>query len=98
MSKLDTSHECPYLAGYSKDGSTTYIDKRLPKTMKLKDGREVPVDKYLKVHEEFEKGLEDRQGRDLPRRPREGHGGGTRRGGKGRDPVERVPELHARGG
>lgn len=59
MSKLDREYECPYLAGYSKDGQTIYIDRRMPRILKLKDGRTMNVDKYLKVHEDTEKHLED---------------------------------------
>ena len=59
LQKIDTSKEIPYLAGYSKSGKCVYIDKRLPKTMTLKDGRTVNIIKYLAVHEAVEKKLED---------------------------------------
>jgi hypothetical protein len=52
-------YEVPYGAGYSKDGTHLYIDKRLPRVMTLKDGRTVSIDKYLKVHEQVEKQLID---------------------------------------
>jgi len=57
--KLNTDYEVSYLAGYSVDGKTIYIDKRLPRWLTLKDGRKVDVYKYLVVHELWEKYLED---------------------------------------
>ena len=57
--KISTEYEIPYLAGYSNDGKTIYIDKRLPKWFKLKDDRAINVHKYLIVHERTEKLLED---------------------------------------
>ena len=59
VKKLDTSYEIPYLAGYSKDGTVIYIDKRLEPILTLKDGRKMNVIKYLVVHESTEKHLED---------------------------------------
>ena len=56
--KLDRAHDIPYLAGYSRDGKTIYIDRHMPKTMKY-DGREVDTDRYLILHEEVEKTLID---------------------------------------
>jgi len=57
--KISREYEIPYLAGYSKNGRCIYIDKRLPKNLKLKDGRSVDIDKYLAIHEAEEKKLED---------------------------------------
>ena len=52
----------PYLAGYSNDGETIYIDKRMPtgfrSTKGAKAGRWVPTDSYLVLHEAIEKNLE----------------------------------------
>jgi hypothetical protein len=56
--KLDRTHDIPYLAGYSRDGKTIYIDRHMPKTMKY-DGREIDTDRYLILHEEVEKTLID---------------------------------------
>ena len=55
---IDRKHDIPYLAGYSGDGKTIYIDRHMPKTMKF-DGREVDTDRYLILHEEVEKTLID---------------------------------------
>src|SRR5471030_2023728 len=54
--KLDRKHDIPYLAGYSRDGKTIYIDRHMPKTLKYQ-GREIDTDRYLILHEEVEKTL-----------------------------------------
>src|SRR5437660_12469549 len=56
--KLDRKHDVPYLAGYSRDGKTIYIDRHMPPTMKY-GGREIDTDRYLILHEEVEKTLTD---------------------------------------
>ena len=56
--KLDRKHDIPYLAGYSRDGKTIYIDRHMPKTMKY-EGRDIDTDRYLILHEEVEKTLID---------------------------------------
>ncbi len=56
--KLDRTHDVPYLAGYSQDGRTIYIDRHLPRIMRYR-GREIEVDRYLILHEEVEKTLID---------------------------------------
>jgi len=61
VKKLDRTHDIPYLAGYSVDGQTIYIDRHLPRTMTYK-GRKVEVDRYLIMHEEVEKTLIDQLG------------------------------------
>jgi hypothetical protein len=61
VKKLDRTHDVPYLAGYSQDGQTIYIDRHLPTTMICK-GRKVEVDRYLIMHEEVEKTLIDQLG------------------------------------
>src|SRR4029079_8604960 len=61
VKKLDRTHDIPYLAGYSVDGGTIYIDRHLPRTMNCK-GRKVEVARYLILHEEVEKTLIDQLG------------------------------------
>ncbi|HXQ66804.1 MAG TPA: hypothetical protein VN980_09545 [Alphaproteobacteria bacterium] len=61
VKKLDRSHDVPYLAGYSIDGKTIFIDRHLPRTFKFR-GREIAVDRYLILHEEVEKTLIDQLG------------------------------------
>ena len=58
VKKLDRAHDIPYLAGYSQDGKTIYIDRHMPKMMKFR-GREVDTDRFLILHEEVEKTLID---------------------------------------
>jgi hypothetical protein len=48
----------PYLAGYSKDGKTIYIDRHMPSSLRY-DGWDVNTDRYLILHEEVEKTLID---------------------------------------
>jgi hypothetical protein len=56
---INSQYEIPFLAGYSKDGKTIYIDRRLPRTIKIGD-KEVDIYKYLAVHERVEKTLIDK--------------------------------------
>ncbi|MGE0095200.1 MAG: hypothetical protein AB7M05_16630 [Alphaproteobacteria bacterium] len=58
---LDREHDVPYLAGYSVDGRTIYIDRHLPETFVYR-ARVVEVDRYLILHEEVEKALIDHLG------------------------------------
>ncbi len=55
---IDRAHDIPYLAGYSFDGKTIYIDRHLPRAFLYK-GRKIAVDRYLLLHEEVEKTLID---------------------------------------
>ncbi len=57
--KLDRAHDIPYLAGYSKDGKTIYIDRHMPRSFRYR-GREIDTDRFLILHEEVEKTLIDR--------------------------------------
>jgi hypothetical protein len=59
--KLDRSHDVPYLAGYSRDGKTIYIDKDLPRSFRA-GGTRVQVDRFLILHEAVEKTLLDALG------------------------------------
>lgn len=61
VKKLDRTHDIPYLAGYSVDGQTIYIDRHLPRVMNYK-GRKIDVARYLIMHEEVEKTLIDQLG------------------------------------
>ena len=56
---LDRKHDIPYLAGYSRDGRTIYIDKDLPRSFTTRAGTRVEVDRYLILHEAVEKSLLD---------------------------------------
>lgn len=54
--EIDRTHDVPYLAGSSKDGGTTYIDKRIPAKIKVGD-KEIDPSKYLNIHEQTEHAL-----------------------------------------
>jgi hypothetical protein len=59
--KFDRQHDIPYLAGYSQDGKTIYIDRHMAAEFKFR-GRAVETDRFLVLHEEVEKTLIDRLG------------------------------------
>jgi hypothetical protein len=59
--KLDRKHDIPYLAGYSLDGKTIYIDRHMPQILKFR-GRKIDTDRFLILHEEVEKTLIDQLG------------------------------------
>jgi hypothetical protein len=61
VKNLDRNHDIPYLAGYSQDGKTIYIDRHLPKTFTFRT-RTIEVDRFLILHEEVEKTLIDQLG------------------------------------
>src|ERR1700678_1767114 len=61
VKKFDRKHDIPYLAGYSLDGKTIYIDRHMPQTFKL-SGRNINTDRFLVLHEEVEKTLIDQLG------------------------------------
>lgn len=59
--KVNRTFDVPYLAGYSKDGKTIYIDCDLPKT--FANGRKRhPADPFVILHESVEKALVDQLG------------------------------------
>ena len=61
VKKIDRAHDIPYLAGYSQDGKTIYIDRHMPTSFEV-EGRTVETDRFLILHEEVEKTLIDRLG------------------------------------
>jgi hypothetical protein len=61
VKKFDRKHDIPYLAGYSEDGKTIYIDRHMPQFFKFR-GRKVDTDRFLILHEEVEKTLIDQLG------------------------------------
>ena len=61
VKKFDRKHDIPYLAGYSEDGKTIYIDRHMPQTFKYR-GRTINTDRFLILHEEVEKTLIDQLG------------------------------------
>jgi hypothetical protein len=61
VKRFDRNHDIPYLAGYSNDGKTIYIDRHMPKSLRHR-GREIDTDRFLILHEEVEKTLIDQLG------------------------------------
>ncbi len=61
VKKLDRKHDVPYLAGYSQDGKTIYIDRHMPRSFRYR-GRTIETDRFLILHEEVEKTLIDQLG------------------------------------
>jgi len=61
--RVEVSHEfdIPYIAGYSLDGRTVYIDRHLPRTIQS-EGRRVSLEPFLITHEVVEKALLDKLG------------------------------------
>lgn len=55
--QISNAYDVPYLAGYSEDGKTIYIDMDLPRTFQDRRGRKVDVFRYLFLHETIEKTL-----------------------------------------
>lgn len=61
--KIDREYDLPYLAGYSEDGRTIYLDCHLPEIIKTElDGHKFEFDPtpFLVTHESWEKALIDR--------------------------------------
>jgi len=58
---LDRTWDIPYLAGYSRNGKIIYIDRHLPRSFRT-GGREVPIDRFLILHEAVEKSILDELG------------------------------------
>lgn len=54
---INRDYDIPYVAGYSKNGGTVYIDRHTPTGFNYK-GRRIATDRLLTVHEMVEKGLE----------------------------------------
>jgi hypothetical protein len=61
VKNFDRKHDIPYLAGYSLDGKTIYIDRHMPGSFKFR-GRIIDTDRFLVLHEEVEKTLIDQLG------------------------------------
>lgn len=53
---LDRDHDIPYVAGYSVDGRTIFIDRHLPDSFVYRRKR-VLTDRFLIMHEAVEKAL-----------------------------------------
>lgn len=56
--KVNRDYDIPFVAGYSQDGKTVYIDRHLPALLEH-DGQTWNLDDYLVLHEVAEKLLID---------------------------------------
>jgi hypothetical protein len=56
--RVDRSHDIPYIAGYSRDGRTVFIDRHMPRSFRFGETR-VQTDRFLITHEVVEKALLD---------------------------------------
>lgn len=56
--KIDRSYDIPYVAGYSRDGHTVFIDRHMPRGF-TSGGRRIETDPFLALHEVVEKTLLD---------------------------------------
>lgn len=56
--RINRDYDIPYIAGYSADGRTVFIDRHLPRTFRSWT-RTVRVEPFLMVHEIIEKALLD---------------------------------------
>lgn len=56
--RIDRTHDVPYIAGYSVDGKTIFIDRHLPRWFSYW-GKRIYVDRFLATHEIVEKALLD---------------------------------------
>lgn len=63
--RLNRDYDLPYLAGYSKDASTIYVDRHLPERIKI-GPRLVDVRSFLETHERVEKAIIDALGWKYP--------------------------------
>jgi hypothetical protein len=59
--KVNRNYDVPYIAGYSIDGGTIYIDCDLPKTLSY-DGKRADILPFVILHESVEKSLVDQLG------------------------------------
>ncbi|GDY14656.1 hypothetical protein LBMAG53_35340 [Planctomycetota bacterium] len=59
---INRDFHVPYLAGYSTDGRTIYIDRDLPRMLTTSSGRKIQTGRYLLMHEAVEKALIDTYG------------------------------------
>jgi len=56
---VNREYDIPYLAGYSVDGHTVFIDRHLPRTFRWLT-KKIRVDQFLLLHEIVEKTLLDK--------------------------------------
>lgn len=60
--RIDRNYDMPWLAGYSRDGRTIYMDRHLPNQLQIGKGVYLNVIPYLTLHEHVEKSIIDALG------------------------------------
>ena len=58
VKQVDRSYDIPYVAGYSRDGRTVFIDRHMPRGFAWRR-RRIETDRFLVLHEMVEKTLLD---------------------------------------
>ncbi|MGF6227639.1 hypothetical protein QFZ27_001594 [Inquilinus ginsengisoli] len=61
VKRVGRDHDIPYVAGYSQNGETIYIDRHMPRSHEFA-GRRIETDDFLVLHETVEKALLDELG------------------------------------
>lgn len=56
--KINHRYDVPYIAGYSEDGKTIYIDRDFPLVL-ISRGKRKNITKFLVLHEMLEKAISD---------------------------------------
>jgi hypothetical protein len=56
--KISRQYDIPYVAGYSRDGRTIFIDRHMPRSHRFHGG-DVDTDQFIALHEIVEKALLD---------------------------------------
>jgi hypothetical protein len=56
---INRNFDIPYLAGYSVDGQTIYIDRDMPTSIFVGNKKVSLIEYYLRIHEEIEKLFEE---------------------------------------
>jgi hypothetical protein len=90
---VNHDYDIPYIAGYSVDGYTVFIDRHLPRTFRWLMGT-VRVEPFLLTHEIVEKALLDKLRLHLSARASDRSPGGTGRGQGRAHTVVDLPRLH----
>ena len=62
MIKVDTRYHIPWMAGYNVDGDILYIDSRIPRVLRARDGQVIRLHEFLQLHELVEAQLEHHLG------------------------------------
>jgi hypothetical protein len=90
---VNRDYDIPYIAGYSRDGSTVFIDRHLPRSFRWL-AKTVRVELFLLTQEIVEKALLDELRIALSSRSSDCPAGGAGRREGGRCVLVGLPALH----